>query len=132
MIDETKYKISGWHSGGGCLHGYYDDKVREKNCYWLINHCDEHGEPDLQHPTNDQHPHTMFGLELQEVCDWDELTEYLRKKEKALYSFGFCFKIATRYDEGCEFCFITDFQNGYEIMVEMSNEIIELANIIAD
>jgi len=124
-----KYGIGGMHTGGGCLHGHYAvaqtrSPCTELECYWLINHCDEHGEPDLQHLTDDQHPKTMFGLDIQNVYGWDALSRFLENKKEALEAIESVGSV--RYDDGVDFSFITDFQTGYRLMVDISKEIGEL------
>ena len=115
---KEKYGITDWHSGGGCYHGGYALQETD-DIYWLINHCDENGDPDLEMITDDSHKRTMFGL----------MFNYSDAKEIA----ASIFQAFTKNISGCDepwneiddsyAQFVTDFQTGYKLMVAISNAI---------
>jgi len=109
---EEKYGIVEQGTGGGCYHGCYTLKATD-DIYWLINHCDANGDPDLKMVTDDNHQRTMFGLQFYD-SDAHEICTSI---------FGAFTKQIDRHIGDVDAVFVTDFQTGHEMMVAISNAI---------
>lgn len=85
----NKYKLYGFHSGGGCMHFAYE--TNNEDLLWLINDVDEYGEPSLRYPKN-ENDICLFGLDLNYLDDQNLINSILEigKKHKIENDNGRC------------------------------------------